>query len=81
MSKTAKIIKLGDHKYDGEFLRSVPIDKAIAVLGKYRDKDQIRNAWKQARGLSVRNHTKDTKPKATRKRTTKKPSAKTSSKK
>lgn len=68
-----KVIVLSDVKYNGDWLRSVPQNKAVKSLVHKFDRNQIVNAWKQANGKSVRNYTEDLEvKKPTRKRTTKK---------
>lgn len=54
----SKVIELAGQKYDADWLRSVPLNKAINVLKNCHDKNQVTNAWKQANGLSVRNYNK-----------------------
>ena len=68
----AKIIKLGDVKYNAAWLQSITEDQAVRALPN-KEHQQVRNAWKQANGKSVRNYAAeqaDDKPKK-RKRTTK----------
>ena len=50
-------IDLGDKGYNKIWLKSVSLAKALKVLSKKtgHEENQVRNAWKQARGLSVRN--------------------------
>ena len=55
----AKVIELSGQKYNAEWLRGVPLSKAIAVLKNNHDKNQVTNAWKQSNGLSVRDYTKE----------------------
>lgn len=60
MGKAAKepILELGKEKYNADFLRTVSEEDAMRIFGggKKSNKNQIKNAWKQANGLSVRNH-------------------------
>lgn len=60
MSKASKaaVIELGKEKYNANFLRTVSEEDAMRILsgGKKANKNQIKNAWKQANGKSVRNH-------------------------
>jgi hypothetical protein len=59
MSK-AKRLKLGDDDFNAEWLRSVSEDHAIKSLGRaIGDINRVRNAWKQANGLSVRNYSQE----------------------
>ena len=54
-----RYIKLGEHSYKVSWFRSVTEDKAVSILVKAgRDKDQIKNAWKQANEKSVRKESK-----------------------
>ena len=55
----APTITLGKNVYNAIWLRSVSEDKAIRTLTrgkKGKPITQVRNAWKQANGKSVRNH-------------------------
>jgi len=65
-------IDLGEHRFNIAWLQSVTEDRAVQALSpNVEDPNRIRNAWKQANGVSVRNYTKsEDKPK--RKRVTKK---------
>ena len=57
MSKElAKVITLGKRKYNAVWLRTVSEQKAVQA-NRGEDHNQVRNAWKQANGKSVRNHT------------------------
>lgn len=70
MSKNNNIIELGDNKYNATALRSVTEQAAVLALRHKCDPNQIRNAWKQANGLSVRNYSEKAEkpqPKRTRK--------------
>lgn len=60
MAKTKKKngVELGQIKYSVQFLKSVTEEKAIQSMPG-RDRNQVINAWKQANGLSVRNHEKE----------------------
>lgn len=75
MAKSKTII-LGENKYNADALRSVTEQQAVLALKHKCEPNQIRNAWKQANGLSVRNYAKneasESKPKTKRKRTTSK---------
>lgn len=51
-------LKLGLVTYKIAWLKSVTEQKAISTLKFTHDISQIRNAWKQANGKSVRNYTK-----------------------
>ena len=53
-----KTIKLGGETYNAQWLRTVSEHDALRRLHKH-DQSQVRNAWKQANGLSVRNHSKE----------------------
>lgn len=64
MAAKQKVIELGGVKYNGDWLRSVSEQKAVSTLRAKHDVNQIKNAHKQANGLSVRNHTKADKPAA-----------------
>ena len=65
MAKSINVIELSGQKYDENWLKSVPLNIALSVLGNHHDRDQVRNAWKQANGKSVRNYAKpEAKPKA-----------------
>lgn len=82
-----RIIELGGNKYNGDYLRSVSEEVAIAVLKSNFDIPQIRNAWKQANGKTERNYQKKTAAKksekgstATKKPRARKASSKTSNK-
>lgn len=55
-----KRLKLGDDDFNLEWLRSVSEDHAVKSLGNaIGDINRVRNAWKQANGVSVRNYSKD----------------------
>lgn len=54
-AKEQKTIKLGDITYNAEWLRSVTEEQAVRAH-RSKDHNQVRNAWKQANGKSVRNH-------------------------
>jgi hypothetical protein len=56
MSK-AKIIELAEERYNADWLRSVSEEQAVRALPMKKG-SQVRNAWKQANGLSVRNYAK-----------------------
>ena len=53
---TDKTITLGENVYNAEYLRSVSEKVAVRSMPK-NDRAQVVNAWKQANGKSVRNHT------------------------
>lgn len=53
-----RIIELSGVKYNGDYLRSVTEERALIVLRGLHDVSQIRNAWKQANGLTERNYAK-----------------------
>jgi hypothetical protein len=57
MAKLPEVVKLGNERYSGSYLRSVTEAQAIKVF-KHKDRGQVVNAWKQANGLSVPNYTK-----------------------
>lgn len=59
MSKAKdKVLELGKKKFNAEYLRSV--SEEVAVKTFCNDKrDQVVNAWKQANGKTVRNHSKN----------------------
>ena len=48
-------IALGKNIYSKGFLKSVSLDKALKCLS-HLPNNQVRNAWKQAHGLTVRNY-------------------------
>ncbi len=48
-------LKLGDNEYNCKWLRSVSEEQAVRTL-PMKEVGQVRNAWKQANGKSVRNH-------------------------
>lgn len=54
----SKTIELGGNKYNAAALRSVTEQQAVVALRHKYDPSQIRNAWKQANGLTVRNYAK-----------------------
>ena len=57
-------IELGEHKYKISWLRNVTERQAVNILSKVgRDVNQVKNAWKRANGLSVRNEDEPIKPK------------------
>ncbi len=58
------IIELGSKKYNGKWLRSVSEQVAVTSLQHKCDASQIRNAWKQANGKTVRNYSEGSKPEA-----------------
>lgn len=60
-----KRLKLGEDDFNMAWLRSVTEDHAVKSLGvAIGDINRVRNAWKQANGLTVRNYEKeDSKPK------------------
>ena len=66
----SNIIVLGGNKYNAEALKRVTEQLAVEALKHKYEPNQIRNAWKQANGLSVRNYAKPEaeKPKPKRKR-------------
>lgn len=71
-----KVIKLGSNQYNAEWLRSVTEEQAVRRLRATKEPNQIKNAWKQANGLSVRNYDND-KPKTEAKKSEKPKKAKT----
>jgi hypothetical protein len=54
------VIELGDVRYSGVFLRNVTEEEALKHY-PHLDRNQVKNAWKQANGKTVRNYTKKTK--------------------
>lgn len=59
ITKKGNYLKLGDHSYKIAWLKSVSEKHAIEILnGIGRDINQVKNAWKRANGLSVRNEDK-----------------------
>jgi hypothetical protein len=64
----SEIIELGGNKYSAVALRSVTEQMAVSALRHKYDPNQIRNAWKQANGKSIRNHS-DKSGKTTAKKT------------
>lgn len=50
------VIELGGRRYNADWLRSVPEAQAVIMLKNHCDISQIRNAWKQANGKTVRNY-------------------------
>jgi hypothetical protein len=59
MSSKKRLV-LGDDNFNVEWLRSVSEDHAIKSLGRaLKDINRVRNAWKQANGLSVRNYSQE----------------------
>lgn len=65
MSKS-NTIELGGRRYNVKWLCSKTEQQAVNMLKSSCDESQIRNAWKQANGKSVRNYT-NTKAKSTKK--------------
>ena len=59
-----KVIELGGVKYNADWLRSVSETRAIQTLQSRFSVSQIRNAWKQANGLTKRNYQKEAEVKA-----------------
>jgi hypothetical protein len=60
MSAKSNSIDLGGRRYNGEWLRSMSEGEAVLRLKGHCDINQIRNAWKQANGKSVRNYSAKT---------------------
>lgn len=57
--KRGNYLILGEYSYKIAWLKSVPERVAIEILTKIgRDHNQIKNAWKRANGLSIRNEDK-----------------------
>lgn len=52
-----KVIELGTSRYNGDWLRKVTEEEAVERLKDHKE-SQVRNAWKQANGLTIRNHKK-----------------------
>tara|TARA_R110001632_G_scaffold4295_7_gene18240 strand:+ start:5182 stop:5394 length:213 start_codon:yes stop_codon:yes gene_type:complete len=57
MSDKKSPISLGKKVYNREYLRSVSEEKAVKTFCNDK-RDQVVNAWKQANGKTVRNHSK-----------------------
>ena len=57
-----KVIYLGDDRFNADWLKSVTENQAVMHLKGGHRESQIRNAWKQANGLSVPNYDSTEKP-------------------
>jgi len=55
----SNVIELAGKKYSIAYLKSVTEEKAVKKLKSFCKESQIRNAWKQANGKTVRNHAKN----------------------
>lgn len=53
-----KVIVLGENKYNAVYLRRVSEKVAVRSMPE-NDRGQVVNAWKQANGKTVRNHSVD----------------------
>ena len=61
MSK--KVIYLGEDRFNSIWLKSVTENQAVMTLKAGHNEGQIRNAWKQANGLSKPKYDSSMKPK------------------
>ena len=57
-----KIIYLGDDRFNADWLKSVTENQAVQGLKAGHKENTIRNAWKQANGLSVPKYDSTEKP-------------------
>lgn len=62
-----KVIYLGDDRFNADWLCSVTEQYAVLALKGGHKTGQIRNAWKQANGLTVPNYDSTEKPKKKKK--------------
>lgn len=58
-----KVIYLGEDRFNADWLKSVTENQAVMHLKKGHKESQIRNAWKQAHGLSQPKYDSSKKPK------------------
>ena len=58
-----KVIFLGEERFNADWLKNVTENQAVLYLKAGHKEGQIRNAWKQANGLSVPKYDSTKKPK------------------
>lgn len=55
-----KVIELGKERYNADWLITITEEMAVRLIGG-KNTNQVRNAWKQANGKSIRNYSKKSK--------------------